>query len=468
MTTTTASEPNTRRAGRAGALAITLVLTAAAPDAYALDFRLRWRPSPGTAITGYRLHVRQQGTDYGTPVLAGLPPVASDGTMSATMTGLRVGPRYYFAVSAVVANGQGSGLSNEVGTCTTDFQCDDNDSCTADTCTAGACRNTAVPDGTTCLDDNLCNGEETCQRGRCTRGPSLSCGDGNACTTDGCNPSSGCTYAPVAGCRSCATASQCDDGNPCTRDTCTPRGTCTNALIGGCAACSSDGQCDDHNACTVDLCTNGRCQSTARTPGESCSDGNPCNGEETCQGGRCRSAGFPCDDSDPCTMDRCSSIEGCTHALSASCESCTAVPRGEFEAKWIAFVTGRGGERLSAMGILEPAGSVDPLRTGVMVEIGDSTGGVVYRAFIPPSGFKLSASRRSFGLNPRGARQLRADGLKRLDLVRMPDGTVRVFLRVKRKQFGAEFPRAYTWTMMLGTQCGVSDCFLHPRQAACE
>ena len=42
---------------------------------------------------------------------------------------------------------------------------------------------------------------------------SLNCNDGNPCTTDTCNPSTGaCEHNPV----------NCDDGNPCTTDACIP------------------------------------------------------------------------------------------------------------------------------------------------------------------------------------------------------------------------------------------------------
>src|ERR1051326_1961217 len=50
--------------------------------------------------------------------------------------------------------------------------CNKNNACTTDTCvssgTAGFCRNTAVPSGTSCEDGNLCNGAELCDAaGQC-------------------------------------------------------------------------------------------------------------------------------------------------------------------------------------------------------------------------------------------------------------------------------------------------------------
>lgn len=39
------------------------------------------------------------------------------------------------------------------------------------------------------------------------------CDDGNVCTTDSCNPQTGCVYTP--------TIEACDDHNLCTNDGCT-------------------------------------------------------------------------------------------------------------------------------------------------------------------------------------------------------------------------------------------------------
>lgn len=57
--------------------------------------------------------------------------------------------------------------------------------------------------------------------------------------------------------------------------------------------------------------------------GTPCSDGNLCNGDETCVGGVCAGAGTPldCDDDDPCTDDLCQEPQGCVHTNnSASCD----------------------------------------------------------------------------------------------------------------------------------------------------
>jgi hypothetical protein len=58
--------------------------------------------------------------------------------------------------------------------------------------------------------------------------------------------------------------------------------------------CQNDQQCDDSNPCSVDRCAPGApgangagCVYTIATDGTPCSDGNICNGGETCQAGQC-------------------------------------------------------------------------------------------------------------------------------------------------------------------------------------
>ena len=47
--------------------------------------------------------------------------------------------------------------------------------------------------------------------------------------------------------------------------------------------------------------------------GVSCSNGNVCDGEETCRGGQCTGTPLNCDDGDHCTTDGCDRVRGCTH-----------------------------------------------------------------------------------------------------------------------------------------------------------
>lgn len=93
--------------------------------------------------------------------------------------------------------------------------------CTSRSCNNNACTYTALSQGSRCSDGNACNGEEYCVgNGVCVSIFQPICDDGNPCTSDFCDPSLGCVFAPL-------TDVACDDRNPCTlNDTCIV-GTCT-------------------------------------------------------------------------------------------------------------------------------------------------------------------------------------------------------------------------------------------------
>jgi hypothetical protein len=78
---------------------------------------------------------------------------------------------------------------------------------------------------------------DACGGGSCQPGSALVCNDNNVCTTDTCNPTTGCVFTN--------NTIACDDGNACTQlDTCSG-----GACVPGPAA-----NCDDGNACTADTC----------------------------------------------------------------------------------------------------------------------------------------------------------------------------------------------------------------------
>jgi len=179
-----------------------------------------------------------------------------------------------------------------------------------------------------CDDQDACTGTGSCNQGSCDSGPSLNCSDGNACTTDSCNPSTGCTNTPVA----CTASDQCheagvcnpstgctnpvkncSDGNLCTTDSCNPSTGCTNTPV-VCGAASD--QCHTAGVCTP---STGTCSNPVAT-GASCNDNNICTVNETCSaGGNCH-GGTPrnCSDGLACTIDSCNSsapdaASACTH-----------------------------------------------------------------------------------------------------------------------------------------------------------
>jgi hypothetical protein len=121
-----------------------------------------------------------------------------------------------------------------------------------------------LTDGNACTTD-ICNPETNrCQfilmANEC---PSAAeCNDGDPCTLDICLVGA-CARFPIPGC--CQTQDACDDGNPCTVDNCLrsqptdPAGTCQHALLLEAGCCDSAAHCDDGNGATKDLCLDFRC-----------------------------------------------------------------------------------------------------------------------------------------------------------------------------------------------------------------
>jgi slime mold repeat-containing protein len=128
--------------------------------------------------------------------------------------------------------------------------CNDNNACTADACvgggsTAGFCRNTPAPSGTSCSDGNTCNGAELCDgAGQCQPGTNSPAGTG------------------------------CPDSDLCNGDeTCNGGGSC---LPG------APPVVDDNNVCTADAC-----DATAGVIHTPLPDGTTCNGTGVCTAGTC-------------------------------------------------------------------------------------------------------------------------------------------------------------------------------------
>lgn len=84
------------------------------------------------------------------------------------------------------------------------------------------------------------------------------------------------------------------------------------------AKCSTPSDCDDADPCTLDGCWGDLC-THAPISGEPCSDGNVCNGAESCDAGKCVPGKPPSvDDGNPCTDDACDPVKGVTHTPQAS------------------------------------------------------------------------------------------------------------------------------------------------------
>ncbi len=230
--------------------------------------------------------------------------------------------------------------------------CDDGNPCTDDMCVPGpgcvSTNNTAA-----CEDSNFCTTGDTCSGGMCQPGAPVICNDGNVCTTDSCDPRTGCAYvnntdscddgnactiedACVGGTCNPGVPVACDDGNVCTNDSCDP--------MTGCVYTNNTSPCDDGNACTTgDVCSGGTCQPgaavvcSASDPchvagicnpvtglcsnppapnGTPCSDGNACTQGDFCEAGTCF-GGNPvtCTASDPCH------VAGTCNPLTGACSN---------------------------------------------------------------------------------------------------------------------------------------------------
>jgi hypothetical protein len=173
--------------------------------------------------------------------------------------------------------------------------CDDGNPCTDDSCDPGVgClhANNVNP----CDDGSLCTSNDQCIGGVCQGIPAL-CDDGDLCNgAEGCDPATGLCQPGVP--------LDCDDLNPCTADVCDQTLGCLHTPLAG--------PCDDENVCTTnDNCVAGVCVGVF----VGCSDGNVCNGVETCDPVEGCDPGVPldCDDGNPCTDDLCDPVLGCVH-----------------------------------------------------------------------------------------------------------------------------------------------------------
>jgi hypothetical protein len=182
-------------------------------------------------------------------------------------------------------------------------ECDDDNVCTTDKCDPSSGCVYALNQAA-CDDDNLCTVGDHCHLGACLGAGLLPCNDGNPCTDNLCNPAAGCEFVP--------NAEACDDGNACT-------------LVDQCSggACKGAGtlDCDDANPCTKDSCDAGLgCQHAAQAA--ACSDDDPCTVNDTCQAGQCvAGVAKECGDGNPCTNDACGPDGLCAHTPNdAACD----------------------------------------------------------------------------------------------------------------------------------------------------
>jgi len=159
----------------------------------------------------------------------------------------------------------------------------------------GLCSLPAVNEGGACDDLDACTEGDQCLAGACVGGGFPDCDDGNPCTTNTCEPLSGCTNS--------VNTAPCEDG-----DLCTDGDACVDcACVSGPAA-----DCDDLDDCTADTCAPETGCAHDPLTGTSCEDGDPCTGPDLCDAGACvPGAALTCQDDNPCTDDACEPLSGC-------------------------------------------------------------------------------------------------------------------------------------------------------------
>ncbi|NUN16192.1 MAG: hypothetical protein HUU55_21405 [Myxococcales bacterium] len=151
--------------------------------------------------------------------------------------------------------------------------------------------------GTVCDDGDGCNGVEACVSGGCVPGEVAPCTDANPCTTDVCDPITGCTFTN--------NNDPCDDGDDCT----------TGDICGGGACIPGTAVvCDDSDPCVTNVCVQGQgCVATPGAPGMPCDDGDACTTGETCQDEGCTGGtAVTCPDPGMCQIAVCDPASGCT------------------------------------------------------------------------------------------------------------------------------------------------------------
>ena len=151
--------------------------------------------------------------------------------------------------------------------------CDDGEVCTTDSCDpASGCVFTNNTEA--CDDGQPCTEGEACAAGACTGGAPTNCDDGVACTTDSCDPATGCVHT--------TDDTQCDDGEVCTADVCDETLGCTSAPAPG--PCDSSETCAEQGFCHDGTCSAVRydLQCLGLSGSEICAVSGPAGSEVQC------------------------------------------------------------------------------------------------------------------------------------------------------------------------------------------
>jgi hypothetical protein len=166
--------------------------------------------------------------------------------------------------------------------CTINLDCNTSNACKAGTCVEEKC---VITDLTTpCNDGNSCSINDICDAGVCA-GQVLDCDDENSCTLDSCVQGVGCVNTPREG--GCTDADACTFSDVCVEGecvgqalTCNDNNPCTDDLCDqdfGCEFPNNSIDCNDNDACTLnDTCTLGACKGVPSTAPECGPPPEPC------------------------------------------------------------------------------------------------------------------------------------------------------------------------------------------------
>jgi len=161
------------------------------------------------------------------------------------------------------------------------------DACKTTACdeSNGECKLVNRPDGAVCDDASACTTGDQCVSGACVGTPKV-CADTNVCTTDTCDPATGCKHTD--------NTASCSDNNTCTAGDMCSGGACAGTWIQGC--CNAPSDCPS-GVCLGGQCQAARCDDRVQNQGESDEDcGGPC---PPCQ------VGDDCDGPEDCVTQRC-------------------------------------------------------------------------------------------------------------------------------------------------------------------
>jgi len=235
----------------------------------------------------------------------------------------------------------------------------------------GPCANDCKLFGSICNDGDACTTDTCNPDGTCSHSAPTDCNDNNPCTSDSCETTSGaCVNTPQTG-------ASCDDGMDCTaNDQCDAAGQCHGTAIVGC--CDTDADCGPNdNLCNLVACVSHICTFSVVSCAQDPCAPAACNPST----GKCESAPKDCSDSDPCTTDTCDFGGICQHTkitcgAGAACVGGTCVPCPCADEYQIALDNCRAVTGTCVTTLITPVGIVDCtlsslLPSGVAIPVGD-------------------------------------------------------------------------------------------------